>query len=101
MVECYKAKLVTKGFIQKEGIYYFETFSPIAKMVTVRTVLGLAIVKNWPIYHMDVYNVFLQGDLQEEVYMEIPRGFSNQWENGNNLVCRLFKSIYGLKQASR
>ncbi|GMJ05853.1 cysteine-rich RLK (RECEPTOR-like protein kinase) 8 [Hibiscus trionum] len=67
-------------------------------MVTVRSVISLAALNGWPLYQMDVFNAFLQGDLFEEVYMTLPEGFNDQ---GGNRVCRLRKSLYGLKQASR
>lgn len=98
-IDKFKVWLVARGYNQKKGFDYQETFSPVVKMTTVRCVISISAAKQWTIHQMDVYNAFLQGDLTEEVYMSIPTGFYKEY--GNTKVCKVLKSLYGLKQASR
>ena len=90
---------MAKGYAQTYGLDYFDTFSPVAKMTYVRLFISLAATHNWDLHQLDIKNAFLLGDLQEEVYMEQPPGFVSQGEIGK--VCRLRKSLYGLKQSPR
>jgi histone deacetylase 1/2 len=94
----HKARLVAKGFHQQAGTDFTETFSPVVKPVTVKTVLTMVVSNRWPIHQIDVNNAFLDGILEEEVYMQQPQGFE---VSDKTLVCKLNKALYGLKQAPR
>jgi hypothetical protein len=90
---------VARGFSQKEGIDYEETFSPVVRYTSIRTTLVIAAVMKWKIHQMDMKTTFLNGVVEEEVYMEQPQGFETH--DRKTHVCRLKKSLYGLKQAPR
>uniref|UniRef100_A0ABD2WMS0 Integrase catalytic domain-containing protein n=1 Tax=Trichogramma kaykai TaxID=54128 RepID=A0ABD2WMS0_9HYME len=92
-----KARLVIKGFAQKEGIDYTETFSPVARFETIRTIISIAAKNNLSLSQFDIKTAFLNGTVKEEIYMKQPEGFSD----GSDRVCKLLKSLYGLKQAPR
>ncbi|KAL9259036.1 Retrovirus-related Pol polyprotein from transposon RE1-like protein [Drosera capensis] len=97
LVERYKARLVACGFTQEYGIDYEETFPPVARITSVRSLLAVAAVRKWDLFQMDVKNAFLNGDLSEDVYMKPPPGY----DHPTNKVCRLRKALYALKQAPR
>lgn len=96
-IERYKARLVARGFSQIEGIDYEETFAPVAKFQSIRIILALAAQHSLLLHQMDVKTAFLYGELQEEVYMEMPEGYGG----GGDKVWRLIKALYGLQQAPR
>ena len=95
----YKARLVVKGFEQQYGVDYLETFAPVVKLSSVRTLLALAVHENHYVHQMDVKTAFLNGDIEEEIYMTQPEGYEDK--SFPNAVCYLKKSLYGLKQAPR
>lgn len=92
-MERFKARLVAKGYTQKYGVDYQETFAPIAKINTVGVLMSLAANMDWPLLQFGVKNVFLHGDLKEEVYMDPPRGIPEK----EGMVCKPKKALYGLK----
>ncbi|KAG9440556.1 hypothetical protein H6P81_020721 [Aristolochia fimbriata] len=94
-----KARLVVKGYRQKSGIDYFEVFAPVARLDTVRMILSLAAQMKWTTYQMDVQSAFLNGFLDEEVYVDQPDGYVQTGKE--HMVYKLKKSLYGLKQAPR
>ena len=98
-IERYKARLVAKGYMQKAGIDYEEVFAPVARMETIRLLISLAAQNKWSIFQMDVKSAFLNGVLEEEVYIEQPLGYVK--EGKENKVLKLKKALYGLKQALR
>ncbi|KAJ9558542.1 hypothetical protein OSB04_013156 [Centaurea solstitialis] len=98
-VHTFKARLVAKGFTQTHGIDYDETFSPVAMLKSIRILMAISTYFNYEIWQMDVKTAFLNGKLTEDVHMEQPEGFIDS--KNPNKVCKLLKSIYGLKQASK
>ena len=94
-----KSRLVTQGYIQVEGINFDETFAPVARLESIRILLAIASHLNFKLYQMDVKSAFLNGMLQEEVYVEQPKGFVDPHRPDD--VYKLKRALYGLKQAPR
>lgn len=97
-VDRYKARLVAKGYHQVYGIDYLDSFSPVAKMVIVRMFISVATAKAWGLHQLDINNSFSHSYLDEEVYIQPPEGYSKA---SSGHICKLKRSLYGLKQASR
>nr|GEW44216.1 retrotransposon protein, putative, Ty1-copia subclass [Tanacetum cinerariifolium] len=98
-IDKYKTRLVIKGFRQHEGLDYFDIYSPVTRITSIMMILFIAPLRNLEVHQMDVITAFLNGDLEEEIYMNQPEGFIAPGQEGK--VCRLVKSLYGLKQAPR
>jgi hypothetical protein len=96
-IKRYKARLVAKGYTQTYGVDNQETFSPVVKLSTMRILLSLAANRDWPLHQFDVKNAFLHGNLEEEVYMDLPPGYTASTET--KVVCKLQRALYGLKQS--
>ena len=97
----YKARLCARGFQQKEGLDYTETFSPVVRYDSLRVLLALVAEKDLELVQFDVRTAFLHGELKEEIYMEVPEGLNIVEGRKYDVVCKLNKSFYGLKQAPR
>ena len=98
-VDKYKARLVAKGFRQRENVDFFDTFSPVTRITSIRVLISLAAIHSLVVHQMDVKTAFLNGELEEEIYMEQPEGFVIHGQEDK--VCKLDKSLYGLKQAPK
>jgi hypothetical protein len=96
-IEKYKARFVARGFSQKEGVDYEETFAPVTRYTSIKTIISLASIMGWRLHQMDVKTMFLNGVIEEEVYIEQPQGFVIHGKESH--VCILKKALYGLKQA--
>ena len=94
-IDKYKAMLVVKGYKQKEGFNYFDIYSPVTRITSIRMLIAIAALYNLEIHQMDVKTVFLNGDLNEEIYMEQPEGFVVPGQEKK--VCKLVKLLYDLK----
>ena len=91
-IDKYKVRLVVKGYKQKEGVDYFDTYSPVTRITSIRMLMDIAVLHNLEIHQMDVKSTFLNGELNDEIYMEQPEGFIVPSQEKK--VCRLVKSLY-------
>ena len=98
-VEKYKARLIEKGYSQVSGIDFGDIFSLVAKVTSIRLLLSIVVSFDFEVEQIDVKTTFLHGDLEEEIYMKQPKGFAMKGKK--ELVCKLKKSLYGLKQSPR
>jgi Reverse transcriptase (RNA-dependent DNA polymerase) len=91
----YKVRLVAKDYTQEQGLDYFDTYSPVVKLTTIRVVLTIALSNGWSLCQLDINNTFLHGDLEETIYIQQAPGFEDPTHPHH--VCHLIKSLYGLK----
>ena len=98
-IDKFKARLVAKGFKQKSDLDFFDTFYPVTRITSIRLLIAIAAIFDLKIHQMDVKTAFLNGDLEEEIYMEQPESFVKPRQESK--VCKLTKSLYGLKQAPK
>lgn len=97
-VDRFKARLVARGYNQEQGVDFYESFSPVARTVTMRMLIVVAAMKQWELHQIDINNAYLYGHIEEDIYLEPPLGY-NKAKEGQ--VCKLKKSLYGLKQQGR
>lgn len=95
----HKARIVVKGYVQRKGIDYDEVFAPVVRLETICLLLALSAKENWTVHHLDVKSAFLNGELNEEVYVTQPEGFLKKGQE--HKVYKLKKTLYGLRQAPR
>ena len=95
----HKARLVAKGYVQKHGVDFDEVFAPVVRLDTIRLLLALAVNRGWQVHHLDVKSAFLNGELEEEVYVSQPEGYEQKEKE--KMVLKLSKALYGLRQAPR
>jgi hypothetical protein len=97
----YKARLVARGYTQEKGVDNHETFAPTVRVISIRTLLALAAYNDWEVERLDEVTAFLEADTEEKIYMRQPEGFRHTDINGEELLCLLKKSLYGIKQAPK